>query len=91
MRHLTAATATPEQPMPWGWLVVFLAVAGLLYLAACRWRPFARCWCCKGTGRHARSDGKVWRTCRLCKATGTRLRVGRRVWNRFARVRDAAR
>ena len=67
-----------------------LLFAGL-YIAECAWWPFAKCWCCKGSGKHSREDGQVWRTCRWCKGSGDRLRVGRRIWNRFARVRASAR
>lgn len=92
MRPPTAATATADTPlMPWWlWAVLIGLSWAAVYLAGCRWRPFAACLCCKGNGKHARADGKVWRKCRWCRGSGTRLRVGRRVWNRFARVRKKA-
>jgi hypothetical protein len=87
---LLAATATPDHPVPWGWLLLALVVWTGWYLASCAWFPFARCWSCDGAGRKSRKDGKVWRNCRRCRASGKRLRVGRRVWNRFANVRKEA-
>lgn len=90
MTPLAAATATPDHPMPWGWLLLALVVWGLAYLASCAWWPFTNCGGCEGRGRKSREDGKVWRNCRRCKATGKRLRFGRRVWNKFAAVRKAA-
>jgi hypothetical protein len=90
VRLLYAATATPDRPMPWGWLLAALAVAAVAYAVSCAWWPFAACGRCKGRGRHQRDDGKVWRPCRRCKGSGARLRVGRKVWNRFAKVRAAA-
>jgi len=89
VRHLLAATATPEHPMPWGWLLGALTLAAVGYAVSCWWWPFAPCRRCHGHGRFARADSKVWRVCRRCKGSGSRLRTGRRVWNRFARVRQA--
>lgn len=59
-----------------------LAMIGSLGLAvyalSCWWFPFGKCWCCKGSGRHYRKDGRVFRDCkRMCKGTGRRRRVGR--------------
>ena len=91
MDALYAATATPEHPMPWGWLLAALTVAALGYAASCAWWPFAKCGKCEGRGKFTRKDSKVWRLCRRCKGSGSRLRVGRKVWNRFAKVRNASR
>ena len=66
-------------------------VAGLGYTASCAWWPFAHCGRCKGKGRSARKDGKVWRDCRRCRGTGRRLRIGRRIYNHVHRVRKEAR
>lgn len=90
MRPLIAATATPEHPMPWGWLLAALLLAAVGYVASCAWWPFAHCRRCDGRGKFARRDGKVWRPCRRCKGSGRRLRIGRRFWNRFAAVRRAS-
>ncbi|HEY9370479.1 hypothetical protein [Streptomyces sp.] len=90
MRHLIAAAATQEHPFPWKFTLGLLAVLTIIKAAQWLWRPFAHCWCCKGSGRHSRKDGKVFRDCRWCRGSGRRLRVGRRVWNRFARVRKAS-
>lgn len=76
--------------MPWAWLLGVLVVVALGYAASCAWWPFAHCRKCKGQGRFARNDSKVWRLCRRCKGSGSRLRVGRRVWNRFAKMRKAS-
>lgn len=62
--------------------LVALFVASL-YAIGCWWLPWAKCLSCRGTGRHARDDGKVWRDCRRCRGTGRRLRVGRWIWNYF--------
>ena len=90
MRPLLATTATPDHPVPWGWLLLALAVSVGWYLASCAWWPFAHCWACEGKGKRSRKDGKVWRVCRRCKGSGRRLRIGRRVWNKFAAVRNAS-
>lgn len=93
MRALFAATAThaPGGLPWWAWIALGLVGWGLYYIAACRWRPWAHCFCCKGTGRHYRKDGRVFRDCWWCRRTPSRrLRIGRRVWNRFAKLRDAA-
>jgi hypothetical protein len=68
-----------------------LMIAGVVavvigwYALGCWWRPLAYCSCCKGSGRHARKDGKVFRNCWWCKGSGRRWRIGRRVWNFFHR------
>lgn len=64
--------------------------AGLLLwqIGSCWWFPLANCWCCKGTGRHSRKDGKVFRECWWCGGRGRRFRLGRKVWNHFRRLRD---
>lgn len=72
------------------WIAV-AAVAGLGYAASCAWWPFARCGKCKGAGRFARKDGKVFRDCRRCRGSGRRLRIGRRIYNHMHRVRKEAR
>ncbi|MEV5629209.1 hypothetical protein [Micromonospora tulbaghiae] len=85
MRDLIASTP--------GWVMVALAAVVFIAVkvASWRWRPWAPCWCCKGTGKHYRDDGKVFRDCWWCRRSpGRRLRIGRRVWNRFAKVRKAA-
>jgi len=64
---------------------VGLAAAGA-YVVSCWVWPFAHCLVCGGTGRRARRDGRVWRTCRRCRGTGRRLRVGRRAWNYMRRL-----
>lgn len=84
---LLAATATTEPDTPWGWLVALLALATLVYAASCTWWPFAKCWCCEGSGRHSRKDRKVFRPCRWCRGSGRRLRLGRRTYN-FIRKRQ---
>ena len=60
-------------------------LCGLIYAGSCWWYPLGHCWCCKGSGRHAREDGKVYRPCWWCKGTGRRWRIGRRIWNYFHR------
>lgn len=44
--------------------------------------PWARCWCCRGTGRHYAPDREHWRGCRWCGESGRRLRWARRIWGR---------
>lgn len=62
-------------------LAVILLVGGTgWYLIECWWYPWARCWWCRGAGKHSRQDRLVWRSCRVCRGTGSRLRVGRRLW-----------
>lgn len=80
MTHLIAASASTARP-GWTVLVGLLAAALLAYAASCAWWPFGKCGKCKGNGRLARSDGKVFRLCPRCGATGRRLRIGRRLWN----------
>ncbi|MET8265915.1 hypothetical protein ABZU92_18205 [Micromonospora arida] len=84
MRDVIAATPPA--------LMLVLAAVGwaLVYLARCRWRPFAPCWCCKGSAKHFSSDGKSFRLCWWCGGSGRRKRTGRRVWDRFAKVRNAS-
>ena len=75
-------------------LIVIAAIAGWagIYAFSCwRW-PLGYCWCCSGTGRHSRKDGKVFRECAgwrcwpgSCRGSGRRWRIGRRVWNFFRR------
>lgn len=77
MDPTTAATAT----------ALFLTA---VYIAECAWWPFARCWCCKGSGRHSRKDSRVWRDCRICRGSGRRLRIGRRIANAISRRRREA-
>ncbi len=76
-------------------MIVKLVIVGLglalLYAAECAIWPLGKCWCCSGTGKHGRDDGKVWRPCRICAGKGSRIRVGRRVWNWYAGKRRAAR
>jgi hypothetical protein len=68
-----------------------LAAVTIFYVGGCAWWPFANCWCCDGSGRHSRKDGKVFRNCWWCKGTGRRLRIGRRIWNQIRSVqRDAS-
>jgi DnaJ-class molecular chaperone len=55
----------------------------LSYAGSCWIFPLARCTRCKGSGRRARADGKVWRDCRRCKGSGRRFRAGRKIWNYF--------
>jgi hypothetical protein len=62
-----------------------LTVAG--YAIECWWWPLAHCYCCKGAGKHARADGKVFRNCWWCKGSGRRWRFGRRLWNWWHRHR----
>ena len=64
--------------------------AAVAYAVSCVVWPFAHCLVCDGTGRRARSDGKVWRTCKRCRGTGRRLRIGRRVWNYARRLHREA-
>jgi hypothetical protein len=76
------------------WVLKLAAVVVVLvavYVAECWWFPFGRCWCCSGTGRHSRKDGKVWRNCWWCKGSARRLRVGRRAWNWAMKMRREAR
>ena len=64
------------------------ATALLLYLAACRWWPFAACWSCHGDGKKRSPSGRSWRSCKRCKGTGQRLRVGRRVMNAMSTAHE---
>jgi hypothetical protein len=75
-----------------GWLypISIALVLALIYVVECWWFPFGRCWCCSGTGRHPRKDGRVWRDCRLCRGSAKRLRVGRRIYNAIQRRRREA-
>lgn len=74
----------------WAALVGLVAVALVIYAGSCWWFPYGHCLKCKGAGRLARKDGKVFRMCPRCKATGRRLRVGRKLWNwAHARKRGA--
>ena len=57
-------------------------------VVSCWWYPFARCWCCKGTGRHGK---KVFRDCWWCGGRGRRLRVGRWLVDGIRRRRDDGR
>jgi hypothetical protein len=74
--------------------ILFVAMCmiavGLWYAGSCWIFPFARCPRCSGTGKCARSDGKVWRACRRCKGTGRRLRIGRRIYNAVSSKAEAA-
>jgi hypothetical protein len=80
MGDLLAAGATAHHHGS-GVLVGLAAAAAIAYAASCAWWPFGKCHKCHGTGRIARSDGRVFRLCPRCKSTGRRLRIGRRVWN----------
>jgi hypothetical protein len=55
-------------------LAVALAVG---YAIECRWFPYTKCGCCKGSGKHHRADGKVFRDCWWCTGSGRRRRLGR--------------
>lgn len=70
--------------------IAAVLVVGAMYAASCAWWPLAKCWRCEGSGKRARRDGKVWRSCRWCRGTGRRLRVGRWAWNRVSRLRKQA-
>jgi len=86
-----AATPTGLPPGS-GSVALLVFAATLVYVISCTWWPLARCHCCKGTGRHARKDGKVFRPCRWCRSTGRRWRIGRRIYNAARnRQRDADR
>lgn len=65
---------------------VLLAVAAGYALSCWVW-PFTVCWACEGSGRRARGDGRVWRSCRWCRGMGRRLRFGRWLHNRASRLR----
>lgn len=69
-------------------LIMFGVAAALIvyYVGSCWWFPLANCWCCSGSGRHSRKDGKVFRDCRICAGRGRRFRIGRKIWNHFHRV-----
>ncbi len=68
-----------------GWAAMSVVVlAGLgAYMARCWWYPYAKCACCKGTGRHEAKNGKVLRRCHFCKGSGRR----RRVWQMLLGLR----
>lgn len=87
MTALLAAGAT--QHGAGSTVLVGLAIAATIaYTASCTWWPFGRCRKCRGSGRLARSDGRVFRLCPRCKSTGRRLRLGRRAWNLVNRRRQ---
>jgi hypothetical protein len=71
-------------------LILVGVVLAVIYAGECWWFPFARCWCCGGSGKHLRKDRKVFRDCRWCRGSGRRLRVGRQVWNWWAARRREA-
>lgn len=65
-------------------LVVFAALGGVLwYAAACWWYPMAKCWWCRGAGKHTSRSGRTWRPCRVCSGRGSWFRIGRRLWDWF--------
>lgn len=55
-------------------LLVGLGLAGI-YLLSCLVWPYTACGMCRG-GKHARSDGEVWRKWWRCSGTGRRRRAG---------------
>jgi hypothetical protein len=85
-----AATATATMTSRGWWALIILAtIATASYAASCAWWPFAACPRCKGAGRHARKDGRVWRDCRRCRGSGRRLRIGRRIYNHLKARRES--
>lgn len=76
---------------PW-MIVTLVGLVGLIgYVIECMWWPYGRCWCCGGTGKHFRSDGKVFRDCNwVCKGSGRRIRVGLRIWHWIRSAKDDA-
>ncbi|MGN9802092.1 hypothetical protein [Micromonospora sp. L32] len=92
MTETIAAAEHTTGGLPWWvWLILAALTAAAYKVGEWRWRPFAPCWCCKGSGKHHRKDRKVFRDCWWCRGSGRRKRIGRRVWDRFAKVRNAAR
>ncbi len=72
-------------------LMIAAVVVWILYYAGSCWLfPLADCFCCKGNGKHARKDRKVFRRCWWCRGSGARWRIGRRIWNYFHRKRARA-
>lgn len=64
---------------------LLLIAAGLIgvYLTSCLVWPYTHCPVCKG-GKHARGDGRVWRTCWRCQGRGRRRRLGAMLLGRGA-------
>lgn len=82
--------------MPSTWIgrlaCVLAAIGGLAaYPLSCWLWPYTRCGRCKGSGKKARKDGRVWRNCRRCRGDGKRLRIGRQLFNWAARKYKAGR
>lgn len=71
------------------WLAIITGLIGY-QVASGWWFPLTSCWCCKGSGRHSRKDGKVFRDCRVCRGRGRRFRIGRKIWNYFRGLRARA-
>lgn len=72
-------------------LLLAAAAAAALYLAHCRWWPYAPCVRCDGAGKLRSPSGRSWRSCPRCKGTGKRLRIGTRFLNRSSTTRRDAR
>ena len=63
--------------------LLFAVAAGfLVWLAHGAFRPYARCWWCRGNARRSSRSGRTWRLCRVCGGKGSRVRVGSRVAKR---------
>lgn len=58
------------------WLA--LPAGAVLYVAHSIYRPYAKCWRCKGSPRFTSSTGKTWRDCWVCGGSGKRTRLGRK-------------
>ena len=61
------------------WPLWLALPAGLVaYVVQSIYRPYARCWRCKGKPRFTSSSGRTWRDCWFCGGSGKRRRLGRK-------------
>lgn len=72
------------------WAVLIVLLVPVVYVVECAWWPFGYCLCCKGAGKHHKTNSRVFKDCWWCGGSGRRLRVGRRVWNRLRSVQRKA-
>lgn len=86
---MNALAAAADPSLPWGRILIIVAIWAAGYFVACAVWPWTACGHCEG-GKKRSPSGKAWRPCRRCKGTGRKVRLGRRIWTYAAATNKAS-